>query len=241
MTREERTNISPEAKKVCIVGASGKLGQYMVRHALDLGYEVVGVCREESVEKLDAFAGRITIVPGATDDPEVIKRAVSGCDAVLVVLVPRGVHGYATGTAQAVLDHAPPEARLVFSCGWHITLDGQDVYSWKLKAFVKVFGPIARLARFADLDDQVEACRRVFASDTRWTVVRGSDLEEGESEGLPVWSRHVGDPILASNLTRRVDFALFMVAAIENDELVHEAPAIVGCQTPSALAYSAAA
>jgi hypothetical protein len=33
----------------------------------------------------------------------------------------------------------------------------------------------------------------VFASDTRWTVVRGSDLEEGESQGLPVWSRHVGD------------------------------------------------
>ena len=35
---------------------------------------------------------------------------------------------------------------------------------------------------------------------------------------------------------RRMDFAVFMVAAIENDELVHEAPAIVGCQTPSALA-----
>jgi hypothetical protein len=36
-----------------------------------------------------------------------------------------------------------------------------------------------------------------------------------------------------------VDFALFMVAALANDELVHEAPAIVGCKTPSALAYSA--
>ncbi len=29
-------------KRVCIVGASGKLGQYMVQHALDRGYEVVG-------------------------------------------------------------------------------------------------------------------------------------------------------------------------------------------------------
>ena len=225
--------------RVCIVGASGKLGQYMVQHALDRGYEVVGVCRAESVEKLNAFKGRITVIPGATNDAEVIKRALSGCDGVLVVLVPRGVHGYSTGTAQAVLDHAPPGARLVFSSGWHITRDGQDVYSWKLKAIVKVFGPLARLARFADLDDQVEACRRVFASDTRWTVVRGSDLEEGGSQGLPVWSRHVGDPILESNITRRVDFALFMVEALENDELVHEAPAIVGCQTPSALAHAA--
>ena len=225
--------------KVCIVGSSGKLEQYLVQHALDRGHEVIGVCREESVGKLDAFKGRITVIPGATNDRDVIKRAVAECDGVLTVLVPRGVHGYSTGTAQAVLDHAPPEARLVFSCGWHITRDGQDVYSWKLKALVKIGGGLARIARFADLDNQVEACRRVFASDTRWTVVRGSDLEEGESQGLPVWSRHVGDPVLQSNSTRHVDFARFMVEALENDALVHEAPAIVGCQTPSALAHSA--
>jgi uncharacterized protein YbjT (DUF2867 family) len=226
--------------KICIVGASGKLGKYMVQHALDRDYEVVGVCRERSVEKLAEFEGRISLVPGATNDPEVIRRAVAGCDGVLVVLVPRGVHGYSTGTAQAVLDHAEPGARLVFSCGWHITRDGKDAYSRRLRLFVKVFGTLARLVRFADLDDQVEACRRVFASDTRWTVVRGSDLEEGESQGLPVWSSHVGDRILESNLTRRVDFALFMVEALENDELIHEAPAIVGCRTPSALAHAAA-
>ena len=117
--------------------------------------------------------------------------------------------------------------------------DGRDVYSWKLKALVKVGGGLARLVRFADLDDQVEACRRIFASDTRWTVVRGSDLEEGESQGLPVWSRHVGDPILASNITRRVDFARFMVDALQNDELIREAPAIVSRQSPSALAHAA--
>ena len=226
----------PAGPRVCIVGASGKLGQYLVQHALDRGYEVVGVCREASVAKLDAFRGRITLVPGATDDREVIARAVAGCDAVLTVLVPRGVHHYSSGTAQAVLDHARPGARLVFSCGWHISRDGQDVYSWKLTALVQIAGRLAKLARLVDLDDQVEACRRIFASATRWTVVRGSDLEEGEGQGLPVWSRHVGDPVLASNITRRVDFARFMVEAIGNDDLVHEAPAIVGCLTPSALA-----
>src|SRR5215217_9205851 len=87
-----RTQGSPSVKKVCIVGASGKLGQYMVQHALDRGYQVVGVCREESVSKLDRFKGRITVVPGATDNRAVIGRAGGGCDGVLVVLVPRGVH-----------------------------------------------------------------------------------------------------------------------------------------------------
>ena len=226
--------------KICIVGASGKLGRYMVQHALDRGYEVVGVCRAQSAGKLAAFKDRITVVPGATNDRDVIRRAVEGCDGVLTVLVPWGVQQYATGTAQAVLDCAAPAARLVFSCGWHITRDGQDEYSWSLKAQVTLFGPIARLLRVADLDDQVEACRRVFASDRRWTVVRGSDLEEGESQGLPLWSRHVGDPLLASNRTRRVDFALFMVNALEDDALIQEAPAIVGCATASARAHGAA-
>ena len=223
--------------KVCIVGASGKLGKYMVQHALDRGYEVVGVCREQSVGKLAEFEDRIIVIPGATNDREIIKRAVAGCDGVLTVLVPWGVQQYSSGTAQAVMDYAPPGARLIFSCGWHITRDGQDVYSQTSKWATRAAAWFGKLLRLVELDDQVEACRRIFASDTLWTVVRGSSLEEGESQGLPVWSRHVGDPILESDLTRRVDFALFMVAALENDELIHEAPAIVGCQTPSALAH----
>ena len=224
--------------KVCIVGASGKLGQYMAQHCLDRGYEVIGVCRAKSVDKLDQFKDRITIFPGATNDREIISKAVAGCKAVLTVLVPWGVQQYSSGTAQAVMDFAEPGARLIFSCGWHISKDGKDVYSWKFKTFLKVFNRIGKFFRMLEIDDQDEATKRIFESDLRWTVVRGSGLEEGESQGLPVWSKHVGDPILKSDLTRRVDFALFMVAAIENDDLIHEAPAIVGCQTPSALEHA---
>lgn len=227
----------PPVTRVCIVGASGKLGQYMIEHALARDYEVVGVCREKSVGKLARFEGRITVVPGPTNDREVIRRAVAGCDGVLTVLVPWGMQQYASGTAQAVLDFAPSHARLVFSCGWHITLDGKDVYTRRLLALVKIGGWLAKLARVVELDDQVEACRRIFESDRAWTVVRGSDLEEGPSEGLPAWSHHVGDPILASNLTRRTDFALFMVEALRDPKLVKQAPAIVSGQSASALAH----
>jgi nucleoside-diphosphate-sugar epimerase len=64
----------------------------MVQHALARGYEVRGVCRERSVGKLDAFKGRITVMPGATNDREVMKKAVAGCDGVLTVLAPWGVN-----------------------------------------------------------------------------------------------------------------------------------------------------
>jgi hypothetical protein len=122
---------------------------------------VVAVCREKSVAKLAEFEGRINM-PGATDDREVIKAGGRGLGRVLVVLVPLRVHGYSSGTVQAVF------------------------YSWRVKALVNVAGRLARLARMVDLDDQVVACRRIFASDTRWIVVRGSDLEEGESQSLHV-------------------------------------------------------
>lgn len=227
-------------RRVCIVGASGKLGQHMVELALERGHEVVAVCREQSVGKLERFADRIEIVAGATDDPAVISEAVAGCDSVLTVLVPWGVSDYSSGTARAVLEHAAPDARLVFSCGWHISRDGQDRYSRGFRLMLAVFGRLLKLIRKADIDDQVRACDLIFASDRRWTVVRCSDMEEGPSQGLPLWSRHVGDPVLASNKTRRVDFALFMVEALEDDSLIGEAPAIVGRDSESARAHAGA-
>lgn len=228
-------------KRICIIGISGKLGQYMARHALNQGYEVVGVCRPQSVKKLDHLADRITLFPGRTDERAVVRAAVKGCDGVLTVLAPWGVEDYASGTAQAVLDYAEPDARLIFSCGWHISKDGKDVFSLKLRAIVALVSWIGPIIRLVDLNDQVEATRRIFASDRLWTVVRGSDLEEGRSDGVPVWAAHVGDPVLASNLTRRTDFALFMVHALRDDRLIHEAPAIVGCATASAQAARRAA
>ena len=223
--------------KVCIVGISGKLGQYMLRHCLDRGYTVVGVCRPESIVKLAAFGDSLKLVPGRTNDKAVIREAVAGCDGVLTVLAPWGVEGYSSGTAQAVLNYSEEAARLIFSCGWHISKDGKDQYSLGFLLFLSLGGWVARALRFVDINDQVEACRRIFQSNRRWTVVRASDLEEGESEGLPIWRDHVGDPALKSNRTRRVDFGLFMVNALTDDSLVQKTPAIVSCQSPSALAH----
>ena len=47
----------PARVRICVVGASGKLGRHMVQHALDRGYEVVAVCRVVSVDKLEEFRG----------------------------------------------------------------------------------------------------------------------------------------------------------------------------------------
>jgi hypothetical protein len=102
-------------------------------------------------------------------------------------LVPWGVDDYSSGTAQAVMDFAP-NARQVYACGSHVSKDNKDKYSklftWTLSAATVV----ARLFRFVDIDDQLRATSNVFASQGRWTVVRGPSLEEGASEGLPLWA-----------------------------------------------------
>ncbi len=214
-------------KRVCILGISGRLGQYMAGHALARGYEVRGVCRPQSLGKLAAWGDRIRVFPGRTDDRTVVAEALRGCDGVLAVLVPWGVRGYATGTARAVLDLAEPGARLVFSCGWHISRDGLDRYSASLRLQLLLMRPLLRLLRIADIGDQERAAAAIFASPRDWTLVRGSDLEEGPSEGLPLWAEHVGDPVLAANRTRRTDFALFMVEALTDPALIRHAPAIV--------------
>jgi hypothetical protein len=95
-----------------------------------------------------------------------------------------------------VLDHAQRGPRLIFSCGWHISFDGKDVYPRAMQREEKIARLLGKLTR-------------------------------------------VGDPILEINLTRRVDYALFMVTILENDALIHEAAAIVGCQIPSAMACQA--
>lgn len=217
-------------KHVAILGASGKLGRYMIEEALSHGYKVTAVCRPQSVEKLLPWQGVIDVLPAWTDDRDLLATLLPNVDAVLTVLVPWGVNGYATKTAQAVLDLAPVHARLAFSCGWHISRDGKDLYPLSLKVFVALFGRIARWLRLADLNDQIRATQTIFASEREWTLVRGSDLEEGESEGLPIWAEHVGDQCIAHNRVRRIDFAKFMLYALEADELRQMAPAIASAR-----------
>ena len=80
--------------KICIIGASGKLGVYMVKHALARDYEVVGVCRKKSVDKLDEFKDRITIVPGATNDRMGLRKLWKAAMGFL----PCWFHGAITNT-----------------------------------------------------------------------------------------------------------------------------------------------
>ena len=112
--------------RVCIVGASGKLGQYMVRHALDRGYEVVGVCRAQSVAKLDAVKGRMTVTPGQRTTARSSGTRWRGATGSSPRWPPEVSTGTRLGRLRPCPGLASPGARLVFSCRWHISRDGRS-------------------------------------------------------------------------------------------------------------------
>ncbi len=72
--------------KLAVIGASGKTGSELVGQALERGYETVGVCRDASAGKLDAFTRRegftSRTAPEVSDEP-MLTQALAGCDAAV--------------------------------------------------------------------------------------------------------------------------------------------------------------
>lgn len=70
--------------KLLIVGATGKIGSEIVKQALERGFEVTVLVR--SPHKLKIEDDRLTVVTGSPLDEEILKKAVTGSDAVLSAL-----------------------------------------------------------------------------------------------------------------------------------------------------------
>jgi len=76
--------------KVAIIGASGKTGTHLVRESLERGYQMVAVCRDASVEKLDEFVDRdgfAVMTAPVISDEATLTQALAGCDAVVAILL----------------------------------------------------------------------------------------------------------------------------------------------------------
>jgi uncharacterized protein YbjT (DUF2867 family) len=74
--------------KLTIFGGTGGTGRLLIQQALAAGNQVVAFVRNPS--KLGITHEHLTVVQGELADPALIERAVSGADAIISVLGPRG-------------------------------------------------------------------------------------------------------------------------------------------------------
>lgn len=73
--------------KLTVFGATGGIGGHIVRQALAAGHRVTAVVRDPA--RFTVTGERLEIVRSALDDPEALREAVAGQDAVLSGLGPR--------------------------------------------------------------------------------------------------------------------------------------------------------
>jgi putative NADH-flavin reductase len=78
--------VESEHHTVALLGATGMVGDFLLREALARGYAVRALARTPA--KLDEFSSRITIVQGDARDPVVIEELLRGSDVVISALGP---------------------------------------------------------------------------------------------------------------------------------------------------------
>jgi putative NADH-flavin reductase len=192
-----------------------------VQQALASGYEVVAYARDPS--KLGIVHEHLKVVQGGLSDRVMIERAISGADAVISVLGPRGgskdkplTQGMQNITA--AMDKQAVRRLIVSS-----TLSARDQNDLpELRARALVF--LVRLTMHAAYEEIVGVAETVRASDLEWTIVRLTMLNNRPKSGK-VRAGYLGRGEVGTWISR-ADIAGFMLQQVQDKKYVRQAPAI---------------
>ena len=164
--------------KITVLGATGGTGRHVVQRALDAGHHVTAVVRNPG--RLGIVADpRLDVVTADVFDPESIRAAVTGRDAVVDALGPRPgtpatVCSRGAAAAVAALTADNPGARLLLVTGSGHVYDGDGPFTRYL--FKPLIGATFLKQQFSDF---ARAERVVFDSRLPWTVLRPPQLTDG--------------------------------------------------------------
>ncbi|MGV6850269.1 MAG: NAD(P)-dependent oxidoreductase [Marinibacterium sp.] len=170
--------ISPTPRKVVVFGATGSVGRLAVDRLLAEGHAVTAFSRHPARLATDHPA--LSRMAGDAADPAAVHEAVSGQDAVVIVLgagASRKSTIRSAGTLNVIRAmQATGVRRLVVqsTLGAHDSWDNLTFF-WKRIMFGFLLKPV-----FRDHELQESLVR---ASGLDWTIVRPSALTDGPAEG----------------------------------------------------------
>ncbi|MFF7545743.1 NAD(P)-dependent oxidoreductase [Streptomyces canus] len=167
--------------KLTVFGATGGIGRELVRQGLEAGHEVTAVVRDPA--RLTVTGARLEVVRADLADPEVLRPAVAGRDAVLSGLGPRarkdaGIATRLTRVVLAAMEAEQVRRVLAVSAGpvGPAPVDEGVVDRWMRGLVSAVLKDV-----YADLSE-MEA--ELAASGTDWTVVRPPRLQDKPVTGV---------------------------------------------------------
>ena len=203
--------------RIAVIGATGRTGQQVVRHALERGAEVTAVVRNP--QKLSpewSSHSRFRAAVADARDVEALTRALKHQDGVALCLGAAAGEGHAVhreGVDACLTAMATAGvSRIVALSASGMVVSGDDPLSRYLAKPL-----VARLLadHFADLSAMED---RLAASDARWTLIRPPRLTQRQGNGH-YRSRRDGNVRWGFTITRD-DLALAIVDALYDDSTI---------------------
>ena len=209
--------------KLTIFGATGATGKQLIEQALAAGNQVVAFARNPS--KIGMSHEHLTIVQGELADTAAIERAVSGADAVISVLGPRprediNSKPLTQGMQNILVAMQKTNVRRLIISSTPSASDPNDLPDFKFKVLVAIVKSAMRPA----YEEIVNVARIVRESDTDWTIVRVSLLNNNPGSGR-IRAGYLGKKQVGTNISR-ADLAAFMLRQVEDTTYLRQAPAI---------------
>ncbi|MFG2500005.1 NAD(P)-dependent oxidoreductase [Streptomyces sp. NPDC048441] len=197
--------------KLTVFGATGGIGGEIVRQALAAGHEVTAVVRDPS--RLDATGDGLEVFRADLADPEALRAAVAGRDAVLSGLGPRkkADAGIAAELTRSVVHAMEAEGvrRLVVVSAGPVgpAPERQPVIDRIAGSLVsKILKPV--------YDDLRAMEAELARSATDWTSVRPPRLQDKPATG--VYRQVVGGTPVSARFIARSDVAHAMLAMVDD-------------------------
>ncbi|UQA59644.1 NAD(P)-dependent oxidoreductase [Polyangium aurulentum] len=204
--------------KVVVFGATGPTGREVVTQALDAGHAVRAFARNPAA--VGAWAPGLEVVQGDVLDPNAVRAAVGGMDAVLSALgtgwnlEPTTVLSEGTGLIlDAMTSLGVKRILCVTSAG---LLDDPNA-PFVFRVFIR-----RRLRHVHEDLRRLE--ERLRASDREWTIVRPPRLLDGPRTGR--YRIEVDKPVRHGHQINRTDVADFMLRELGARQFVGRAVTI---------------
>lgn len=204
--------------KITIFGSTGGTGKELVNQALAAGYDVTVYVRNPA--KLTISHDRLTVVQGNLAEPDNMREAITGADAVLSALGPtsnKPGNPLTEGMGHIVTTMERHHVqRLIVATGAGVA-DPND----KSQLIGRVFGLALRLFAKHVLADSQGMVAVVRNSSLKWTLARAPRLNDNPGTGkIKVGYAGHGPGTQLS----RADFAGFMLEQIKDETWVRKAP-----------------
>ncbi|NUK70104.1 NAD(P)-dependent oxidoreductase, partial [Streptomyces lunaelactis] len=196
--------------RLTVFGASGGIGQEIVRQGLAAGHQVTAVVRDPA--RLPVTGEGLEVFTAGLDAPEALRPAVAGRDAVLSGLGPRGLKyaGIATTGTRAILRAMEAEGTRRFLA---VSAAPLGPVPENETFFLRYVGTplVSRVLRkhYDDLRGMEDEMRR---SATDWTAVRPPQLKDQPVTGT--YRTAIGGNLRGGSKIGRADVAHAMLAMV---------------------------